>query len=242
MRIAIVLLLPLAACQSASAPAPAAPWPSCIVKATEDFEVTGNGSNTAWSKAEWHALNRRQPDGLPYDSRFKILYSKTGVYVLMDGTDKKLTTTGRGDFENLWEEDVYEAFFWPDESEPLYFEYEISPLNHELPILVPNNGGAFMGWRPWHYENDRKTRKATAATGGAKEAGATVQGWSAEVFIPYSLLRGLKNQPPKSGTRWRGNFYRMDYDADPKKGTQWDWSRVGPSFHEYQKYGVLNFE
>src|SRR5438552_3143819 len=136
MRSAIALLLALAACESApAAPSSPSPWPSCIVKPTEDFEVTGNGSSAAWSRAEWHALNRRQPDGLPYESRFKILYSKTGLYLLMDGTDKKLTTTGRGDFEDLWVEDVYEAFFWPDESQPLYFEYEISPLNHELPIL-----------------------------------------------------------------------------------------------------------
>jgi hypothetical protein len=237
---ALAVALPLALIAGVQVPA-VVPMPTITVKSTGDFEVTGNGSNPAWTKTDWVALHRRQPDGLPYESRFKVLYSATGLYVLMDGTDRKLTTTGRADFENLWEEDVYEACFWPDESEPLYFEYEISPLNHELPILVPNNGGAFMGWRPWHYENDRRTRKATAATGGAKEPGAAVQGWSAEFFVPYALFRGLKNQPPKSATRWRANFYRMDYDGDPK-GTQWDWSRVGASFHEYQKFGVLVFE
>ena len=242
MKFTILLLFPLAACahEPPSAAPPAGPWPTLTVRKTDDFEVTGNGSNPAWAKTEWTPLNRRQPDGHPYDSRFKILYSKSGVYLLMDGTDKKLTTTGRGDFEDLWVEDVYEAFFWTDESAPLYFEYEISPMNHELPILVPNNGGAFMGWRPWHYENDRKTRKATSVTGGPKEAGAAVQGWSAEFFIPYALLHGMKNQVAKSGTRWRANFYRMDHDD--KKTTQWDWARVGPSFHEYQKYGVLLFE
>jgi hypothetical protein len=97
-----------------------------------------------------------------------------------------------------------------------------------------------MGWRPWHYENDRKTRKATAVRGGPKEPGAAVHGWSAEFFIPYALLRGVKNQPPKPGMRWRANFYRMDYDGPSV--TQWDWARVGPSFHEYEKFGILEFE
>ena len=236
-------LLALAACSQAPAPVPQAgdpERPTITVKATDDFEVSGNGMNPAWGKAEWTPLHRRQADGVPYDSRFKILYSKTGIYLLMEGTDTKLTTTGRKDFEDLWVEDVYEAFFWTDESQPLYFEYEISPMNAELPILVPNTGGAFMGWRPWHFENDRKTRKATAVTGGPKEPGAAVKGWSAEFFIPYALLRGLKNQPPRSGSRWRANFYRMDHDGG--RTTQWDWARVGPSFHEYQKYGVLEFE
>ena len=235
----LFLVLPvLAAC--AQAPTSSGSWASAAVRTTDDFELAGDGSNAAWQKAEWNAMRRRPPGAHPYDTRFKILYSKTGLYVLMDGTDQKLTTTGRADFENLWEEDVYEAFFWTDESEPLYFEYEISPLNNELPILVPNNGGAFMGWRPWHYEKGRKIRKATAAVGGKKEGGAAVQGWRAEFFIPYELFKGLKNSPPAAGTRWRANFYRMDYDDG--KRTQWDWAAVGPSFHEYLKFGALLFE
>jgi hypothetical protein len=62
----------------------------------------------------------------------------------------------QGDFLDLWNEDVVEAFFWTDESNPIYFEYELSPLNYELPILVPNNKGKFLGWLPWHYEGIAK--------------------------------------------------------------------------------------
>ena len=131
-------------------------------------------------------------------------------------------------------------FLWPDERDPVYFEYEISPLNVELPILVPNLEGKFLGWRPWHYEGGRKVRKATSAVGGELKPGAEVKGWRAEFFIPYELLAPLRNVPPKAGARWRANFYRMDYDSKPQ--TSWDWARVGPSFHEYQKFGTLVFE
>ena len=78
------------------------------------------------------------------------------------------------------------------------------------------------------------------ALGGKLEPGAVITGWKAEVFIPYELLQPLQNVPPKSGTRWRANFYRVDYDEG--KNTGWDWARVGPSFHEFQKYGTLVFE
>ena len=71
---------------------------------------------------------------------------------------------------DLWNEDVFEVFLWTDERYPVYFEYEISPLNRELPILIPNFGGQFLGWRPWHYERDRLTRKATSIIGGPKES------------------------------------------------------------------------
>jgi hypothetical protein len=226
-----LLPLLLAACGS---------FPELRVKSAEDFELTGAGGAAAWSSVSWTPLRKRQADGHPYDARFKMLYSKTGVYVLMEGSDQKLTTTALKDNENLWLEDVYEAFFWPHEGAPVYFEYEISPMNAELPILVSNNGGSFMGWLPWHFAKDRRTRKATAVKGGAKQPGGPAEGWSAEFFIPFALLRGLKNVPPAPGTRWRANFYRMDHDGG--KTTQWDWAPVGPSFHEYEKYGVVIFE
>ncbi len=169
-----------------------------------------------------------------------MLYSDTGVYVLFDGTDETLTATLQKDFEDLWNEDVYECFFWTSEKHTVYFEYEISPLGYELPILVPNLDGRFLGWRPWHYDGKRKIQKKVSATGGRNESMATVSGWRAEVFIPYELLKPLHNVPPKPGTEWRANFYRVDYDD--KQVTGWDWARVGGSFHQFKKFGTLIFE
>lgn len=220
------------------APEPAA-RPELKVQPTADFEVTGKGNAEAWEKADWQPLHRRTDAAHPYETRIKVLYSTKGLYVLMEATDKTITAT-RKDFENLWEEDVFEVFLWPDERDSLYFEYEISPLNSELPIIIPNVEGKFMGWRPWHYEGERKIRKATSAVGGTLKSGASVRGWNAEVFIPYVLLAPLRNIPPKPGTRWRANFYRVDYDDG--KTTSWDWARVGPSFHEFKKFGTLVFE
>ena len=213
--------------------------PQLTIRQVDDFDVTGKGDHANWQKAEWTPLNRRQPDGHPYATRFKALYSATGLYVLMDADDRKLTATMAEDFMHLWTEDVFEVFLWTDERYPIYFEYEISPLNRELPIIIPNFEGKFLGWRPWDYEGERRIRKATSTTGGAQQSGAAIQGWRAEFFIPYALLRPLQNVPPVPGTRWRANFYRMDHDDG--KHTQWDWARVGETFHDYQKFGDLIF-
>lgn len=216
-----------------------APRPTAHVRPTVDFEVSGRGDNEAWERARWVDLTRRGAEGHEYTARFKLLYSSRGLYVLMEGSDRKLTATMAEDFMNLWTEDVFEIFLWTDERHPLYFEYEISPLGKELPILIPNLEGEFLGWRPWHYEGDRRTHKATSARGGKIAPGAAVDGWSAEVFIPFDLLRPLQNVPPEPGDRWRANVYRMDYDDG--KTTSWDWARVGPSFHEYRGFGTLVF-
>ena len=207
---------------------------------SEDFEVTGDGSAAAWKNVPWESLSKRTTGGHDYDARVKMVYSKTGLYVLVSGTDRKVTATMQEDFLNLWTEDVFEFFFWPDERLPLYFEYEISPLGHELPILIPNVGGKFLGWRPWHYEGERRTRHAVTTAGGANTPGAKIASWTAEVFVPYKLLEPLANVPPKPASRWHANFYRVDYDDG--RETSWDWARVGPSFHEYERFGTLIFD
>ena len=61
-----------------------------------------------------------------------------------------------------------------------------------------------------------------------------------EVFIPFALLAPLRNVAPKSGTRWRANFYRVDHDGG--KPTSWDWARVGPDFHEFRNFGTMIFD
>ncbi len=210
------------------------------VKHCVDFKVNGNGDAKAWENAEWISLTRRPNGKHDYTARFKMLYSAKGVYVLFAGSDQTLTATMQEDFLHLWNEDVFECFFWTDEKHPVYFEYEISPLGYELPILVPNLDGRFLGWRPWDYEGDRKIQKSVSATGGENTSMCIVTAWRAEVFIPYDLLKPLRNVPPESGTRWRANFYRVDYDD--KKVTGWDWARVGASFHDFKKFGTLEFE
>ncbi len=211
------------------------------VKRTEDFAVTGDGSATAWKIIPWEPLSKRGGgDTAAFDARVKMLYSNKGLYVLMNGSDRKLTATIEEDFADLWNQDVFEFFFWSDERHPIYFEYEISPLGYELPIVIPNIDGKFLGWRPWHYEGDRTTQKAVSISGGVQKPGAAISAWTAEVFVPYKLLEPLGNVPPKAGARWRANFYRVDYDDG--RMTSWDWARVGPSFHEYEKFGTLIFD
>ncbi|MBI2423876.1 MAG: carbohydrate-binding family 9-like protein [Candidatus Hydrogenedentes bacterium] len=214
--------------------------PSIRVEKTADFPVTGDGSHSAWESAVWTPLAPMGlSEGSSYSARFKVLHSETGLYVLFEGTDTMLTATLREDFSHLWEEDVFEIFLWTDEAYPVYFEYEISPLGTELPILVPNLKGKFLGWRPWDYEGERKVRKATQVMGGPKEPGAKIEGWRAEVFIPYALLAPLGNVPPKPGTAWRVNVYRID--RDEKKLAAWSWAPVEQHFHEFERFGRVEF-
>lgn len=207
----------------------------------DDFRVTGKGSARAWAAAAWQPLQLVGKAKTGYSTRGKVVYSNTGLYFLLDCEDRQLTCTMKQDFMDIYHEDVIEVFLWPNQEQDLYFEYEISPLNVELPILVPNHNGGFMGWRPWHYEGDRRTRTATSVCGGKKASMARVKGWMAEFFIPFALLRGLGNTPPKPGAEWRANLYRIDYDSG--QPVQWAWCpETGCNFHNFRRFGTFVFE
>ena len=133
MRLLGLLILIVAVgpgvCAYAQPAAPAdPPAPTLHVQRTADFTVDGTGAASAWAKAEWEPLHPRAAAGPAHATRVKMLYSPTGLYVLMDGEDRTLTATMTEDFLDLWTEDVFEFFLWPDERYPVYFEYEISPL------------------------------------------------------------------------------------------------------------------
>jgi len=206
------------------------------IKQTKDFNVTGDGSADNWNNTEWLNLPLRSGKDVSYQTQVKMLYSDSGIYCLYHCEDNKITSTLKEDFLDLWNEDVVEVFFRTDETVPIYFEYELSPLNYELPILIPNIKGNFFGWRPWHYEGGRRTKHATHVSRNKRE----VTAWTAEFFIPYALLTPMTNVPPKKGTQWRANFYRIDYD---KGEATWQWQKVrSETFHDYEIFGAIVFD
>jgi len=216
-----------------------------LVRKTADFKVDGAGSATHWSQTKWIYLPVLEGTGDAYATKLKVLYSATGLYFLFGCEDRQLRATIQEDFKALYKEDVVEVFLWPDVSLPIYFEYEISPLNFELPILVPNLNGRAQGWLPWYYEGKRKTQHQTRTQGGPREPMAGVKSWTAEFFIPYALLGPIVKMPPQPGEKWRANFYRIDYDQGY---TTWAWQKVTVTpakkgnFHEFDKFGTLVFE
>lgn len=225
-----------------------------MVKKTTDFTVTGEGNAPNWTAVPWIPLQQRdsktlrdnqwsipaERDKIPdiqYSTNFKILYSDKGVYCLYSCEDSLITATLKEDYSNIYDEDVVEAFFWPDTALPLYFEYELSPNNVELPILIVNNKEKIMGWKPWQYTGERKIVHAIHIN-NKKTIGNRIS-WTAEIFIPFSLLTPLGNVPPSKGTKWQANFYRIDYDLKPVY-TSWQLTRH--SYHDYKKFGTIIFD
>lgn len=211
------------------------------IKKIVDFLISCDGLNPIWDALEWNSLMPVGDNYMSYSSCVKVAYSDSGIYFLADFEDRCLSCTKTADLDDLYKEDVFEIFLWPDESQNCYFEYELSPLDFELPLLVSNSQGNFHGWLPWHYESARKCIHRTAVSGGPKCPMASVDGWKAEIFIPFALFLGLGNSLPVPGTIWRANMYRIDYDL--AEAVRWAWcSDTGIGFHDIRNFGKFIFE
>jgi hypothetical protein len=200
-----------------------------ILPKVDDFDLHPDAP--AWNAAEWQPVPTTT--GEPgHATRFRAVWSVTGIYVAFDCHDDRQVTTGLPDGGDLWDQDVVEAFFWPDETRPLYLEYELSPAGSELLLLVPNCGGEFMGWSPWHFAGERKTREAVRPAAGAN--------WIAEFFIPFALFKGLCKFPPAPGTVWRANFCRIDHDTGSPQLYSWS-AGIGKTFHDLPTFRQIRF-
>jgi hypothetical protein len=212
------------------------------IERTKNFLFNKSGVADNWQKAKW--INLSQIKGLKRDdyyTKVKILYSNTGIYFLFDCGDKILDASFHEDYKKLWKQDVVEVFLWPDDATPVYFEYELSPLNYELPILVSDKQSEEVRWIPFMYKGSgRQIRHKTIIIGGKKESEAHIKKWFAKIFIPFKLLNPLNNISPRPGTKWRVNLYRIDYDRGDT--SWWAWQSIKKSFHEYKNFGTFIFE
>jgi len=214
-----------------------------LVRKCNDFAITGKGNNAEWAKAEWKQLTKLDEGGKPNATRFKILYSSTGIYVLFQGDDEKITTKPYKDFESIFNGDVFEVFFHPDPDVNVYFEYEVNHLGKELILSISNINGKFTPWIPRHNDGVHRTgiQRMVDVAGGEKEIDSAISSWSAEIFFSYTGLGLLPKVPPVSGTQWNANFCRLDYDTGSM--IKWSWTpSITKSFHELDKFLSIKFE
>lgn len=81
-----------------------------LVKRCNDFTLTGKADSKQWESTAWNLLIKLDSGGRNYQSKFKILYSASGIYVFFSGEDSLVTTVYDQDFGNLFRGDVFEAF------------------------------------------------------------------------------------------------------------------------------------
>ena len=178
-------------------------------RAGDAVVVDGKAEEEAWQEAEpitafrlWHTL------GKPTErTTVRFCYDDAFLYAFYECDDKDLFTLYQARDAKVWESDCIELFLWPDEGNPIYYEFEVAPNNALFDARMVNTGsGGFQRWAQWNCD----VRTATQLEGTLNQWRDRDEGYTVEVAIPLAALRETIGDRPLEGQTWRFAAVRAD--------------------------------
>lgn len=202
---------------------------------SQDFEPNGELDEPVWQTAkpatmEYASGNHSARTEMA--TTIRVLWSSNSLYLAFECPYTKLTAfdppppqTERYDMNkrgvSLWDRDVVEAFIASDPANlNRYTEFQVAPTNEKLDLMLdlPRRDFAWASGMQTAVKVDKRSRR-----------------WTCEMRIP---LAALSSQQPRSGTRWRLNFFRCDQAN--RAFLAWNPTLTG-SFHVPGRFGWLEF-
>jgi hypothetical protein len=207
---------------------------------TGAIKLDGKLDEKDWKDAPSTGEFVRTMDGLPGEqkTRAKLLWDDKTLYVAFELEDKDIWSTLDKHDEKLWTQEAVEMFIDADGDGKTYIELQANPKGATYDSYL-------AGYRQNQNEWESNVKVAVKVDGTLDNRSDTDKGWVVEMAIPLEAARGkekeMKNVPPKVGTTWRVNFFRLDMPAGKSQaGTGWSPPMVG-DFHALDKFGVLTF-
>jgi hypothetical protein len=207
---------------------------------TGTIKLDGKLDEAAWKEAPSTGIFLRTMDGALAEQKTeaKVLWDDKYLWVAFQVDDKDVWSTLDKRDDKLWTQEAVEVFIDADGDGKTYVELQTNP-----------KGAIFDSYLPSYRQNqndwDSGMKVAVKVDGTLDNRSDTDKGWTVEMQIPLEAAKGrekeMKNVPPKVGTEWRVNFFRLDMPAGkPQWGSAWSPPLVG-DFHALDKFGVLVF-
>lgn len=223
--------------------------------------IDGHLDDAAWRAAPWtdffvdiEGAIRPAPR---FHTRAKMLYDDKYWYIAAEIQEPDLWATVTRHDDVIFRDNDFEIFVDPSGTTHRYFEIEMNQLGTEWDLFLPkpyrDNGSAQNSWEI------PVLKLAVALNGTLNSPGDHDRGWTVEVAIPWSAFAdtGRNVVPPTSGTQWRMNFSRVEWDVDTAAGSyrkrtdaagkplpehNWVWSPQGAiNMHLPEMWGVVQF-
>lgn len=203
-------------------------------------KIDGKLDEKVWTEAATSDDFVRTMDGQPADQKTtaKVLYDDKNLYVALDNEDADVWSTLEKHDDKLWTQEADEMFIDADGDGKTYVELQVNPKGITYDSYLP-------AYRKNQNDWESGTKAVVKVDGTLNKHDDKDKRWVVEMAIPLVAARGklseMKNVPPKVGTEWRVNFFRMDQPTGrPQSGTGWSPPMVG-DFHALNKFGVLVF-
>jgi len=204
-----------------------------------------SGDDLAWSMAcviDWGPTR--------YRTAFRALWSPVALFLRFDCTDASPWYTMTRRDENLWEEEVVEAFIDPGGRGEHYAEIEVNPANVACDLLV-RRARPLDNDRDWHFGGLQTRVRHWMHAHEAEAESLADQGWTVTAALPWPGFASLSAEaaarvPPATGDEWRFNVFRIKRPGGPadreRDAIYAAWSvPEGPSFHAPEAFRSLVF-
>lgn len=202
--------------------------------------IDGRLDDAVWERAPWTEpfVNTMDGSAGAPETRAKIAWDDTAIYVAFEVADTYLRCTLSGDDPHLWEQDTVEIMLDPGGDGRNYFELQLSPTNQIFDTRydsrrVPQPFG--------HVDWDSGMRGA-AVTRGTPNDGEGDEGYTAELAILWTAFAAgdPPAAPPRAGEEWRIALYVLDAIRNGQGACGWSPPLVG-DFHVPDRFGRVTF-
>jgi len=231
------------ACAMAGQEPKAPPLMDCVcVRASGPITVDGTINEAAWQHArpisEFRVWKTLDPPTESTSVRF--LFDDSNLYAFFDCADADIAVVHEGRDSFIWESDCVELFLWPDQTKPIYYEFEVSPNNDVFDGRFVNTGsGAFRRWAKW----DCPIRTAVQFRGTVNDWTDKDKGYSVELAIPLDALAESIGNKSLTDQAWKFAAVRVDVSAtlESEERSSTANIRTGDIHKEKDGYFTLRF-
>jgi len=210
-------------------------------RATDKIVIDGRLDEASWNRAETFSLRMTDSGATPrLRTDVRALWDDTYLYVTFHCLDNDIWANMTEHDAPLWEEEVVEVFLDPAKLGTAYFELVVNPLNVLTDVFVVNLGNRERVFQPLRAWECKGILHAVDVDGDPSNPDSVDTSWTVEMAIPFDQLVTAPNIPPKVGDTWRGNFYRIEQNAEGDEYTAW--SPTGAiNYHVSDAFGTIVF-
>ncbi|MDI9521162.1 MAG: carbohydrate-binding family 9-like protein [Bacillota bacterium] len=187
--------------------------------------------DACWDQAPSAELKHVVTGKRPFlSTEFRVIRDDAAqaLYVRILAEDDAVNSTYRLHDEPIYTQDVFEMFVSDAESLDFYREIEVSPYD----VTFCGNI-TFRSVSDFTLDMDWDTPGFVTKTRYNKQAHRTVSLW----VLPYAIFKN----PPKAGSAWPVNFFRIDHSVRGEELQAWQ-PTGEPRFHRPQFFGLLDFK
>ncbi|WP_337965659.1 carbohydrate-binding family 9-like protein [uncultured Flavobacterium sp.] len=165
-----------------------------------------------------------------------LSWNEENLYIAYKSADSKIIGSAqKKDTQIFSTDDLVEIFIDPDGDGQNYVEIGVNAFSTNYDMLLKCISPLCGGWN---------TSMAFNITGMEAQSKITPEGFTTEIKIPFSSLETIQNgnfSKPKTGTKWRGNTFRIDYGNTTEYLALQPYKSGRFGFHQPDQFAVFEF-